>query len=93
VPLAKSCISYTISITTNKQEHSFFSVKENAWHVLGQIEQDYPTSREAFQFAGRDFTVEKAPNIHCLPDGKEVVPKASFFTDRYRSRARRQAGR
>ena len=38
---------------------SFFSVKEKAWHGLGQIVQDYPTSAEAIQFAGLDYEVEK----------------------------------
>jgi phage/plasmid-like protein (TIGR03299 family) len=41
--------------------HSFFSVKEIAWHGLGQIVQDYPTSAEAMQFAGLDYEVVKRP--------------------------------
>ena len=40
-------------------QHSFFSVKEKAWHGLGQIVQDYPTSGEAIKHAGLDYTVEK----------------------------------
>ena len=40
-------------------KHSFFSVKEKAWHGLGQIVEDYPTSAEALKFAGLDYTVEK----------------------------------
>nr|WP_288813120.1 DUF932 domain-containing protein [uncultured Sphingobacterium sp.] len=40
---------------------SFFSVKQKAWHGLGQIVQDYPTSTEAIQHAGLDYTVEKRP--------------------------------
>jgi len=39
--------------------HSFFSVKEKPWHGLGKIIQDYPTSKEAIQFAGLNYTVEK----------------------------------
>ncbi|OOQ56599.1 DUF932 domain-containing protein [Mucilaginibacter pedocola] len=42
-------------------KHSFFSVKEKAWHGLGQIVEDYPTSAEAIRFAGLDYTVEKRP--------------------------------
>src|SRR4051812_32315511 len=38
---------------------SFFSVKEKAWHGLGQIVQDYPTSVEAIKFAGLDYEVIK----------------------------------
>ncbi|WP_443938799.1 DUF932 domain-containing protein [Pedobacter sp. MW01-1-1] len=44
---------------TNK--HSFFSVKEKAWHALGTIVEHYPTSAEALAFAGLDYTVEKRP--------------------------------
>lgn len=40
---------------------SFFSVKEKAWHGLGQIIQDYPTSSEAIVHAGLNYTVEKRP--------------------------------
>jgi phage/plasmid-like protein (TIGR03299 family) len=39
--------------------HSFFSVKEKAWHGLGQIVEGYPTSAEALKFAGLDYRVEK----------------------------------
>ncbi|RXK87011.1 DUF932 domain-containing protein [Filimonas effusa] len=42
-------------------QHSFFSVKEKAWHGLGQIVQDYPTSAEAIKHAGLDYTVVKRP--------------------------------
>lgn len=42
-------------------EHSFFSVKEKAWHGLGKIVDQYPTSAEAIAYAGLDYTVEKRP--------------------------------
>ncbi len=42
-------------------KHSFFSVNEKAWHGLGTIVKEYPTSKEALQFAGLDYTVEKRP--------------------------------
>ncbi len=49
----------------NKNEktgrYSFFSVREKAWHGLGQIVQDYPTSAEAIKFAGLDYEVIKQP--------------------------------
>lgn len=35
-------------------KHSFFSVKERAWHGLGQIVEDHPTSAEAIRYAGLD---------------------------------------
>src|SRR5690606_3463731 len=40
-------------------KHSFFSVKEKAWHQLGQIVEEYPTSAESLRYAGLDYTVEK----------------------------------
>lgn len=49
------------NINFNEQtgKHSFFSVKEKAWHGLGQIVSDYPTSTEAIKHAGLDYTIEK----------------------------------
>ncbi len=61
---------------------AFFSVKQKAWHGLGTIVEDYPSSSEALEFAGLDFDVIKAPNIHRLPNGNEIVSDASFFTYR-----------
>ena len=42
-------------------KHSFFSVKEKAWHGLGQIISSYPTSAEAIQHAGLDYDIVKRP--------------------------------
>lgn len=52
-------MAHNINYNENTGRHSFFSVKEKAWHGLGQIVSDYPTSAEALKFAGLDFTVEK----------------------------------
>ena len=52
-------MAHNINFNEQTQQHSFFSVKEKAWHGLGQIVQDYPTSKEALQFAGLDYRVEK----------------------------------
>ena len=75
-------MAHNIYYNEQTKKHSFFSTQEKAWHNLGQIVQDYPTSAEALKFAGLDYEVSKAPNIHRLPDGKEVVSKSSFFTFR-----------
>ena len=48
-------------INETNGKHSFFSVKEKAWHGLGQIVEQYPTSAEAIQYAGLDYFVEKRP--------------------------------
>jgi phage/plasmid-like protein (TIGR03299 family) len=52
-------MAHQLHLNELTQQYSFFSVKEKAWHGLGQIVDQYPTSREALQFAGLDYTVEK----------------------------------
>ena len=75
-------MAHNIHFNEVKKEFSFLSVKTKAWHGLGQIVEDYPTSREALQFAGLDFTVVKKPNIHRLDNGDEIISDTSFFTSR-----------
>lgn len=75
-------MAHNINFNEQTQQHSFFSVKEKAWHGLGQIVQDYPNSAAALQFAGLDFEVYKRPNIHRLDDGTEIISKSSFYTYR-----------
>ncbi|MGN6420242.1 MAG: DUF932 domain-containing protein [Pseudobacter sp.] len=62
-------MAHNLNYNSNTQQHSFFSVKESAWHGLGQIVHDYPTSKEALQFAGLNYTVEKRPlfTTHAVP--------------------------
>ncbi len=52
-------MAHNIYFNEDRQQHSFFSVKEKPWHGLGQIVQDYPNSADALKFAGLDYTVEK----------------------------------
>lgn len=52
-------MAHNINFNEQTQQYSFFSVKEKAWHGLGQIVQDYPTSSEAIRFAGLDYEVIK----------------------------------
>ncbi|MBK0379366.1 DUF932 domain-containing protein [Mucilaginibacter segetis] len=54
-------MAHHLNYNDQKQQHAFFSVKEKAWHGLGQIVEDYPTSAEAIRYAGLDYTVEKRP--------------------------------
>lgn len=75
-------MAHNINFNEKTGKHSFFSVQEKAWHGLGQIVQDYPTSAEALKFAGLDFGVVKRPNIHRLEDGTEIISDNSFFTYR-----------
>ena len=75
-------MAHQINFNQQTNRHSFFSVKEKAWHGLGQIVSDYPTSAEALRYAGLDFEVEKLPNLHRLLNGNEVISANSFFTYR-----------
>lgn len=75
-------MAHNINFNEQTGQHSFFSVKEKAWHGLGQIVEGYPTSKEALQLAGLDFEVKKMPNIHRLANGTETISDTSFFTYR-----------
>jgi hypothetical protein len=75
-------MAHNINYNEQTGKHSFFSVKEKAWHGLGQIIQDYPTSREALIFAGLDYTVEKrklftydSENNDGDPDTDIIIPE------------------
>ena len=52
-------MAHNIHLDEQTGKHSFFSVKEKAWHGFGQIVQDYPSSAEALKFAGLDYEVIK----------------------------------
>ncbi|RNL54608.1 DUF932 domain-containing protein [Pedobacter jejuensis] len=54
-------MAHNINYNQQTEKHSFFSVKQKAWHGLGQIIEDYPTSAEAIKYAGLDYQVEKRP--------------------------------
>ena len=52
-------MAHNLNFNEQTGQHSFFSVKEKAWHGLGKVLENYPTSAEALKFAGLDFTVIK----------------------------------
>ncbi len=54
-------MAHNLNYNDKTGKHSFFSVKEKAWHGLGQIVEGYVTSKEALEFAGLDYNVEKRP--------------------------------
>lgn len=68
-------MAHNIHYNEEKGTHSFFSVKEKAWHGLGTIVQDYPNSKEALEFAGLDFQVEKRPVFTMV--GKDSLEQES----------------
>lgn len=52
-------MAHNINYSELTEQYSFFSVKEKAWHNLGQVIQDYPTSAEAIHHSGLDYEVQK----------------------------------
>ncbi|SHM23036.1 phage/plasmid-like protein TIGR03299 [Chryseobacterium carnipullorum] len=54
-------MAHNLNFNNRTGKYSFFSVQEKAWHNLGQVVKDYPTSEEAIKFAGLDYEVEKSP--------------------------------
>ncbi|MEY8758955.1 DUF932 domain-containing protein [Chryseobacterium tongliaoense] len=54
-------MAHHLNFNDRTGKYSFFSVKEKAWHNLGQIVHEHPKSEEAIKFAGLDYEVEKSP--------------------------------
>jgi phage/plasmid-like protein (TIGR03299 family) len=75
-------MAHNLFFNETTQQHSFMSVQEPAWHGLGKIIRDYPTSAEALKFAGLDYEVRKRPNFHRLDNGTVIVSDNSFYTYR-----------
>ncbi|MES2446754.1 MAG: DUF932 domain-containing protein [Bacteroidota bacterium] len=86
-------MAHNLNYNSKTEKHSFFSVKEKAWHGLGQIITDYPTSAEAIKHAGLDYLVAKRSLItfsehidqqglpNCIPDIKVDNFYANVRTD------------
>lgn len=72
-------MAHHLNYNEQTKKHSFFSTKEKAWHNLGQVIQDYPTSAEAIKHAGLDYEVEKRKLFtSSLQDMRIEVP--NFFS-------------
>lgn len=54
-------MAHNLNFNERTGRYSFFSVREKAWHGLGTIVTDYPTSSEALRHAGLDYEVIKSP--------------------------------
>jgi phage/plasmid-like protein (TIGR03299 family) len=75
-------MAHHINFNKKTGKHSFMSVKEKAWHGLGQVVDCHPTSSEAILFAGLDYIVEKRPlftydteNHTAEPDRDLIIPE------------------
>lgn len=77
-------MAHNINFNEQTGKHSFFSVQEKAWHGLGQIVQDSPTSTEAIILAGLNYEVEKRPIYASLAHTfeKVVAFHATIRTDK-----------
>lgn len=76
-------MAHDLNYNTQTDRYSFFSVKQSAWHGLGQIVEDYPTSAEAMRYAGLDFEVIKTPlftesRSMTIGNGGEIVEGCSI---------------
>lgn len=71
-------MAHNIEFNGTKGTHSFFNVKEKAWHGLGQTVQGALTSAEAIQQANLDFDIVKLPVRITLPDGTEHVSDTQY---------------
>lgn len=74
-------MAHNINRNKNTGKDAFFSVKQKAWHGLGQIVEDYPTSAEAIEYAGLNYEVERRRlftfdadnnNEETAPDGVQI---------------------
>ena len=76
-------MAHNINYNSNTDKHSFFSVKQPAWHQLGTVVEEYPTSAEALKFAGLDYTVEKRPLFTVDAENHKVAtdPDADSYFD------------
>ena len=54
-------MAHNINFNERAGKYSFFSVQQKAWHGLGQIVEQYPTSEEAIKHAGLNYEVVKSP--------------------------------
>ncbi|MCF2496782.1 DUF932 domain-containing protein [Dyadobacter chenhuakuii] len=77
-------MAHNINFNESTDKHSFFSVKEKAWHGLGQVVDQYPTSKEAIIHSGLDYQVEKATLSAGISASKEqqenqTVPVPGYF--------------
>lgn len=67
-------------IDNSKGFNAFVSFAAPAWHGLGTVLNNPLSTADALQQGGLDYSVLKLPNIHCLPDGSEIISEDSFFT-------------
>ncbi|MDH7462603.1 DUF932 domain-containing protein [Chitinophagaceae bacterium 26-R-25] len=71
-------MAHNINFNGKTGNHSFFSVQQKAWHGLGTIVENYPTSKEAIEFAGLNYTVEKRQLFTFDNENQEANPEVEI---------------
>jgi len=59
-------MGHNLNFNENTGRYSFFSVQQKAWHGLGQIVSDYPTSEESIKHAGLFSTIFNMQLYMCM---------------------------
>ena len=72
-------MAHNLNYNRKTEKHSFFSVKEKAWHGLGTIIENYPTSAEAIKYAGLDYIVEKRNLFTYDTENNNADPKTEII--------------
>ena len=72
-------MAHNINFNSTTGRYSFFSVKEKAWHGLGQIVEQYPTSGEAIKHAGLDYEVAKRAHVKNMGRSIKFEKKTNGF--------------
>jgi phage/plasmid-like protein (TIGR03299 family) len=67
-------MAHNLNFNEQTGRYSFFSVQQKAWHGLGRIVEQYPTSEEAIKYAGLDYEVIKTP---LFTRGTNIIETAS----------------
>jgi phage/plasmid-like protein (TIGR03299 family) len=81
----KTKMAHNLNFNEKTGKHSFFTVREKAWHDLGTVLENCPTSSEAIKHAGLDYDVAKLP-VFFKPENSEsniIIPEkfATYRTD------------
>ena len=76
-------MAHNINFNKITKKHSFVSVKQRAWHGLGQIVEELATSKEVIKHSGLDFEVGLTEVFTKFGDIEKAVPKtyATYRTD------------
>jgi phage/plasmid-like protein (TIGR03299 family) len=69
-------------IDNSKGFNAFVSFAQAAWHGLGKVLTNAISTEDALNQGGLNYQVLKLPNVHCLPNGEELISEESFFTVR-----------